>query len=107
MILDRFSVAGKVAIVTGAGLGIGRGIALGFAEAGADVVLAARTESDLEEVAAQVKARGRRAHVVPTDVTDAVACEQLVAAGGRGVRPAGHPGQQRRRRHAQSRAPDE
>ncbi len=56
MILDRFSVAGKVAIVTGAGLGIGRGIAIGFAEAGADVALAARTESDLEEVAAQVRA---------------------------------------------------
>ena len=78
MILDRFSVAGKVAIVTGAGLGIGRGIALGFAEAGADVVLAARTESDLEEVAAQVESRGRRALVVPTDVTDAGACERLV-----------------------------
>jgi 7-alpha-hydroxysteroid dehydrogenase len=51
MILDRFSVEGKVAVVTGAGLGIGRGIAIGLAEAGADVVLAARTESDLEEVA--------------------------------------------------------
>jgi 7-alpha-hydroxysteroid dehydrogenase len=78
MILDRFSVAGKVAIVTGAGLGIGRGIALGLAEAGADVVLAARTESDLEEVAGEVRSLGRRALVVSTDVTDAAACEQLV-----------------------------
>jgi 7-alpha-hydroxysteroid dehydrogenase len=51
VILDRFSVADRVAIVTGAGLGIGRGIAIGLAEAGADVVLAARTLSDLEEVA--------------------------------------------------------
>jgi 7-alpha-hydroxysteroid dehydrogenase len=78
MILDRFSVAGKVAIVTGAGLGIGRGIAIGLAEAGADVVLAARTESDLEEAATHVRSSGRRALVAPTDVTDAAACEQLV-----------------------------
>jgi 7-alpha-hydroxysteroid dehydrogenase len=65
--------------VTGAGLGIGRGIAIGLAEAGADVVLAARTASDLEEVAGQVRSLGRRALVVPTDVTDAAACEDLIA----------------------------
>ena len=59
MILDRFGLGGRVAIVTGAGLGIGRGIAIGLAEAGADVVLAARTQSDLDEVAAQVRALGR------------------------------------------------
>jgi len=79
VILDRFSVSGKVAIVTGAGLGIGRGIAIGLAEAGADVALAARTESDLHEVAALVRSLGRQAFVVPTDVTDAAACERLVA----------------------------
>jgi 7-alpha-hydroxysteroid dehydrogenase len=78
VILDRFSVAGKVAIVTGAGLGIGRGIAIGLAEAGADVALAARTESDLHEVAAQIRSLGHRALVVPTDVTDAAACEYLI-----------------------------
>jgi len=78
MILDRFGLAGKIAIVTGAGKGIGRGIAVGLAEAGADVALAARTESDLDEVAGVVEAIGRRALVVPTDVTDREALERLV-----------------------------
>jgi 7-alpha-hydroxysteroid dehydrogenase len=80
MILDRFGIDGRVAIVTGAGLGIGRGIAIGLAEAGADVAVAARTESDLEEVAQYIRSLGRRALVVPTDVTDAVACEHLVSS---------------------------
>ncbi len=78
VILDRFRLDDRVAIVTGAGQGIGRGIAVGLAEAGADVVLAARTEADLEEVAALVRDRGRRALVVPTDVTEAAALERLV-----------------------------
>jgi 7-alpha-hydroxysteroid dehydrogenase len=78
VILDRFSVEGRVAIVTGAGLGIGRGIALGLAEAGADVAIAARTETDLQGVASAIRSLGRRALVVPTDVTDAAACESLV-----------------------------
>ena len=78
MILDRFSIEGRTAIVTGAGLGIGRGIAIGLAEAGADIVLAARTVADLDEVAERIHDLGRRALVVPTDVTDITACEQLV-----------------------------
>ena len=70
MILDHFRLDGSVAIVTGAGKGIGAGTARALAEAGADVVCAARTEADIEAVAADVRALGRRALAVPTDVTD-------------------------------------
>ena len=68
MILDRFRLDGKVAVVTGAGRGLGAAMALAFAEAGADVLIAARTRSQLEEVAQQVEATGRRAHVVVADL---------------------------------------
>jgi 7-alpha-hydroxysteroid dehydrogenase len=79
-ILDRFKLTDRVAIVTGAGKGIGRGIALAVAEAGADVVCAARTPEDLEETAQGVRDRGRRAICVPTDVTRTDQLERLVAA---------------------------
>jgi 7-alpha-hydroxysteroid dehydrogenase len=70
---------GKVALVTGAGKGIGRACALALADAGADVVLAARTLAHLEAVAAQVRTRGRRALAVPTDVNDVAALDHLLA----------------------------
>ena len=70
-IIDRFSMEGRVAVVTGAGRGIGRAIALAFAERGADVVCAARTLADVEAVAAEVHALGRRALAVSCDVNDA------------------------------------
>ena len=78
MINERFSLTDRVAIVTGAGKGIGAGCAIALAEAGADVTLAARTESDLDVVAEQIRALGRRALVVPTDVTEPEQLAHLV-----------------------------
>jgi 7-alpha-hydroxysteroid dehydrogenase len=78
MILDRFRLDGRVAVISGGGQGIGRGIALGFAEAGADVVVAARTEADVDAVAAEVRALGRRALAVVTDVMQVADLERLV-----------------------------
>jgi 7-alpha-hydroxysteroid dehydrogenase len=70
MILDRFHLTDRVAIVTGAGRGIGAASAVALAEAGADVVLAARTDEQLRAVASQVEATGRRAVVVVADLSD-------------------------------------
>ena len=69
---------GRVAIVTGASRGLGRAIALAYAGAGADVVLAARSKPDLEETAHRVGTAGRRALVVPTDVSVYAEVEALV-----------------------------
>ena len=76
-LLDKFRLDGKVAVVTGAGKGIGAGIARAFAEAGADVVIGARTAADLERVAQDIRAMGRRALVVTTDVLDFAQLQHL------------------------------
>jgi len=75
-----FDITGDVAVVTGAGRGIGEGIATVLADAGAAVVCAARRGDEIERVAAGIRSRGGRACAVPTDVTDADAVEALAAA---------------------------
>lgn len=78
MSIPEFSLKGKVALVTGAGRGLGKAIVLGFAEAGADVVLAARTESELQATAGECRRLGARAEVLATDITSSMACDLLV-----------------------------
>lgn len=82
-VLSLFRLDGEVAVVTGAGTGIGRAIALGLASAGADVAVAGRRAEPLEAVAGEIRAMGRRAIAVPTDVMDddqlQALCERTVA----------------------------
>lgn len=77
-ILERFQVKGQVAIVTGSGRGIGAAIAIALADAGADVVVTARTVEQLEKTAEQIRERGCRALVVACDVLDEKQRETLI-----------------------------
>jgi 7-alpha-hydroxysteroid dehydrogenase len=80
MILERFLLTDRVAVVTGAGRGIGAASAVALAEAGADVVVSSRTASQLDDVAAQIRKAGRRALVVPADLSDLDNVARLAAA---------------------------
>ena len=77
-LLDKFRLDGRVALVTGAGKGIGAEISRVFAEVGADIAIAARSEGDLRQVADQIESFGRRALCVPTDVLENSQLEQLI-----------------------------
>src|ERR1700722_1130260 len=87
MILDRFRLTGTVAVGTRAGRGIGAASAIGLAEAGADVLISARTEEQLREVAARIEAVGRKVVVVPADLNEldqvAALADKAVEAFGR------------------------
>ncbi|WP_439861832.1 glucose 1-dehydrogenase [Pseudomonas sp. MBLB4136] len=78
-ILQHFKMDGGVAVITGGGRGIGRAIALAYAEAGADIVLAARTLADVEAVAEEVRSLGRRALAVTCDVNDSEQREAVIS----------------------------
>ncbi len=76
----RFRVDGRVALVTGAGRGIGRSVALALAQAGAEVWLVARTQTEIESVAGNIRAAGGRAQTAVCDVTHAGAVTQVIAS---------------------------
>lgn len=76
--MKRFSLEGKKAIVTGGGRGIGKALAIGLAEAGADVAVVARTPGDLEQVASEIDALGRKAHTILADITKQEEHERIV-----------------------------
>jgi len=74
----EIALSGKVALVTGAGRGIGKAIALALAKAGADVCVTARTESQINQTAEEIRQMGRRALAVPADATNAAAVASVV-----------------------------
>src|SRR5688572_3646977 len=73
----RFRLDNRTALVTGAGRGIGRACAVALAQAGAEVWLAARTQGEVEQAAAEIRAAGHRAHAAVCDVTQPVQLKKL------------------------------
>jgi NAD(P)-dependent dehydrogenase (short-subunit alcohol dehydrogenase family) len=79
-ILDQFKLDDQVAVITGGGRGIGEGIALGMAQAGADIVVAARRTAEIEAVADKVRDLGRRALAITTDMMEIEQVQHLAQA---------------------------
>jgi gluconate 5-dehydrogenase len=79
MSIEMFKLDGKVAVVTGGSRGFGKAMALGLADAGADVVVASRTQADLDKVAEEIKAKGRKALAIAADTTDKDSIKNLAA----------------------------
>src|SRR5215475_14419980 len=77
--VPSLALSGKIAIITGGGTGMGRAMAMEFAKAGADIVIASRTVANLERVAADVRALGRRALAIRTDVSLKTDVDGMVA----------------------------
>lgn len=73
-----FELTNKIALITGGGRGLGRAIALAYADAGAEVAIASRSLDQLEEVAQMIRAKGRRALAIETDVTDSESVAKMV-----------------------------
>ncbi len=80
MYVDKFSLQDKVAVVTGGGRGLGKQMALALAKHGASVVVAARTQAQIDEVVAEIRGFDGKALAVPTDITDRKACFALIDA---------------------------
>ncbi len=78
MTVEKFSLEGKVAIVTGGGTGLGKVISLALARAGADLIIAARRPEPINETAAEVRKLGQKTMAVPTDVTDSRQVDHLI-----------------------------
>ena len=77
--MKRFDLTEKTAIVTGAGRGIGRALAVGLAEAGAQVAVVARSSADLQETVKEIEEIGGKAHSIAADLTAPNAAEEIVA----------------------------
>ncbi len=78
-LIDQFRIDGKVAVVTGASRGIGEGIAIGLADAGAAVVITARDEQRLKGVATAIRKRGGKCSIIVGDITAEATIEQLIS----------------------------
>ena len=76
-VLDLFRLDGKRALVTGASRGLGRSMALALADAGADMIITGRTQETLDSTAGEIRARGRQAWTVKTDMAVPDECESV------------------------------